>query len=105
MGLLKIMPFKVAVPKPKRNKTSDGIKRTTNKIVKGKVFQDKNGTYKVSAIFPGDNKYKQSIEYDEFTIKYFKPLNVTTNNTTYYKYNYTTQPKYQTRYVVRYVYV
>lgn len=48
MGFLKAMQFKVAVPKPKRNKTSDGIKRITNKIVKGKVFQEKDGTYKVS---------------------------------------------------------
>ena len=54
MGLLKLMPFKVAVPKPKRNKTSDGIKRTTNKIVKGKVFQDENGTYKVSISMEND---------------------------------------------------
>lgn len=54
MGLLKVMPFKVAVPKPKRNKTSDGIKRTTNKIVKGKVFQDENGTYKVSINMKND---------------------------------------------------
>ena len=54
MGLLKVMPFKVAVPKPKRNKTSDGIKRTTNKIVKGKVFQDENGTYKVSISMEND---------------------------------------------------
>ena len=54
MGLLKVMPFKVAVPKPKRNKTSDGIKRTTNKIVKGKVFQDENGTDKVSINMEND---------------------------------------------------
>ena len=54
MGSLKLMPFKVAVPKPKRNKTSDGIKRTTNKIVKGKVFQDENGTYKVSISMEND---------------------------------------------------
>ena len=54
MGLLKLMPFKVAVPKPKRNKTSDGIKRTTNKIIKGKVFQDENGTYKVSISMKND---------------------------------------------------
>ena len=54
MGLLKLMPFKVAVPKPKRNKTSDGIKRTTNKIVKGKVFQDENGTDKVSINMEND---------------------------------------------------
>ena len=54
MGLFKVMPFKVAVPKPKRNKTSDGIKRTTNKIVKGKVFQDETGTYKVSINMEND---------------------------------------------------
>lgn len=54
MGLLKVMPFKVAVPKPKRNKISDGIKRTTNKIVKGKVFQDENGIYKVSINMEND---------------------------------------------------
>lgn len=54
MGLIKLMPFKVAVPKPKRNKTSDGIKRTTNKIVKGKVFQDKDGTYKVAIDMQND---------------------------------------------------
>jgi len=55
MGLLKLMPFKVAVPKPKRNKTSDGIKRTTNKIVKGKVFQDEDGTYKVAIDMRNDS--------------------------------------------------
>ena len=54
MGLLKLMPFKVAVPKPKRNRTSDGIKRITNKIVKGKVFQEKDGTYKVSISMEND---------------------------------------------------
>lgn len=54
MGLLKVMPFKVAVPKPKHNKTSDGIKRTANKIVKGKVFQDENRTYKVSISMEND---------------------------------------------------
>lgn len=54
MGLLKLIPFKVAVPKPKRNKTSDGIKRTTNKIAKGKVFRDEDGTYKVSISMDND---------------------------------------------------
>lgn len=54
MGLLKIMPFKVAVPKPKRDRTSDGIKRTTNKIVKGTVFQDEDGTYKISISMGND---------------------------------------------------
>jgi hypothetical protein len=51
MSLLKI-PFKVAVPKPKRNKTS--FKRTTDKIVKGKVFQDEDGTYKISINISND---------------------------------------------------
>ena len=50
MGLLKLVPFKIAVPKPKRNKTSDGVKRTSNKIEKGKVFQDEDGTYKIAII-------------------------------------------------------
>ena len=54
MGLVKLMAFKVAVPKSKRNKTSDGIKRTTNKIIKGKVFQDENGIYKVSINMEND---------------------------------------------------
>lgn len=54
MGLVKLMQFKVAVPKSKHNKTSDSIKRTTNKIVKGKVFQDENGTYKVSINMEND---------------------------------------------------
>ena len=54
MGFIKSMQFKVAVPKPKRNKTSDGIKRITNKIVKGKVFQEKDGTYKVSINIDND---------------------------------------------------
>ena len=54
MGLLNLIPFKVAVPKPKRNKTSDGIKRTTNKIIKGKVFQDEDGIYKISISMEND---------------------------------------------------
>lgn len=57
MGFLKLVPFKVAVPKPKRNKTSDGIKRTTNKIVKGKVFQDEDGTYKISIDMRNDSTH------------------------------------------------
>ena len=55
MGFIKSIQFKVAVPKPKRNKTSDGIKRITNKIVKGKVFQEKDGTYKVSINMNNDS--------------------------------------------------
>lgn len=54
MGLLRLMPFKVAVPKPKRNRTSDGIKRTTNKIIKGKVFQDDDGIFKVAINMQND---------------------------------------------------
>lgn len=48
MGFLKLAAFKVSVPKPKRKKVNDGITRTSNKIVKGKVFQDEDGTFKVS---------------------------------------------------------
>ena len=55
MSLFKLMPFKVAVPKPKRNKTSDGIKRIINKIVEGKVFQDEDGTYKVAISMQNDS--------------------------------------------------
>lgn len=54
MGFLKSIQFKVAVPKPKRNRTSDGIKRISNKIVKGKVFQEEDGTYKVSITIDND---------------------------------------------------
>lgn len=57
MGLLKLMPFKVAVPKPKRNKTSDGVKRTSNKITKGKVFQDEDGTFKVAIDMQNDETH------------------------------------------------
>ena len=57
MGLLKVMPFKVAVPKPKRNKTSDGVKRTSNKITKGKVFQDEDGTFKVAINMQNDETH------------------------------------------------
>ena len=64
MGLVKLMAFKVAVPKPKRNKTSDGIKRTTNKIVKGKVFQDENGTYKVSISMDNDPVHPDLLVFD-----------------------------------------
>ena len=57
MGLLKLMPFKVAVPKPKRNKTYDGVKRTSNKITKGKVFQDEDGTFKVAIDMQNDETH------------------------------------------------
>ena len=66
MGLLKVMPFKVAVPKPKRNKTFNGVKRTTNKIVKGKVFQDEDGTFKVSINMEND-PFHPDLRVLEFT--------------------------------------
>ena len=66
MGLLKLMPFKVAVPKPKRNKTSDDVKHTTNKIVKGKVFQDEDGTFKVSINMQNDEIHS-ALRILEFT--------------------------------------
>ena len=65
MSLLKL-PFKVAVPKPKRNKTSVGIKRTTNKIVKGKVFQDEDETYKI-AISMNNDTINPDLRILEFT--------------------------------------
>ena len=64
MGLLKLMPFKVAVPKPKRNKTSDGVKRTSNNIIKGKVFQDENGTFKISIDMKNDPDYPDLLVLD-----------------------------------------
>ena len=66
MGLLKVMPFKVAVPKPKRNRTSEGIKRTSNRIVKGKVFQDEDGTYKI-AINMNNDTVNPDLRILEFT--------------------------------------
>ena len=66
MGLLKLVPFKVAVPKPKRNKTSDGIKRTSNKIEKGKVFQDEDGTYKIAIILQ-DGSVNPDLKVLDFT--------------------------------------
>lgn len=66
MGLLKVMPFKVAVPKHKRNKTSDGIKCISNKITKGKVFQDEDGTFKV-AIDMQNDKTHHDLRILEFT--------------------------------------
>ena len=66
MGLLKVMPFKVAVPKPKRNRTSEGIKRTSNRIVKGKVFQDEDGTYKI-AINMNNDTVNPDLRVLEFT--------------------------------------
>lgn len=76
MGLLKLMPFKVAVPKPKRNKTSDGIKRTTNKIAKGKVFQDEDGTFKVSINTENDPFYPD-LRILEFTERSYDLTNKT----------------------------
>lgn len=54
MGFIKL-PFKVAVPKPKRNKTFDTIKRTTNKLVRGKVFQDTDGIFKIAISIQKDS--------------------------------------------------
>lgn len=48
MGILNFTKFRVAVPKPKRKRNTDGVSRTSNKIIRGKVFQDKDGTYKVT---------------------------------------------------------
>lgn len=56
MARLVLQGLKIAVPKPKRNKTSDGIKRTTNKIIRGKVFQE-DGIYKVAIDMKNDQNY------------------------------------------------
>ena len=57
MGIINVTRFKVAVAKPKRKKINEGIKRTTNKIVVGKVFQDEDGTFKVSVDMKNDESY------------------------------------------------
>lgn len=54
MSPLRLVQFKVAVPKHKRTRTSDGIKRDSNKIVKAVVFQAEDGTYKVSINMEND---------------------------------------------------
>ena len=50
---MSFIKFKVAVPKHNRTRTSDGITRVTNKIVKGKVFQDEDG-YKIAINMQND---------------------------------------------------
>ena len=61
MAKIILAQFKISVPKPKRNKISDGITRTTNKIIRGKVIQDEEGNYKV--VIKNDNDKNPSI-YD-----------------------------------------
>ena len=65
MGFLKLVPFKVAVPKVKRNRISDGIKRTSNNIIKGKVFQDNDGIFKIAI-----NMQKDSVNPDLLILEF-----------------------------------
>ena len=57
MVKLILQGLKIAVPKPKRSKTSDGIVRTGKKITRGKVFQDEDGTYKVAIDMKNDQHF------------------------------------------------
>lgn len=89
----------------KKNHTSE-YNGTTDQWGTYKIWNIKSGNYTYCAIFPGDDEYKSSIEEGNLTIKKFVPSNVTS----YYVYRNVTSynitvPKYETRYVVRYVYV
>lgn len=45
---IRLIPFKVSVPKPKRERNTSGITRVSNKIHTGKVFKDEDGVYKIA---------------------------------------------------------
>jgi hypothetical protein len=64
MGILNFTKFKVAVPKPKRKRNTDGVSRTSNKIIRGKVFQDENGTFKISIDMKNDPDYPDLLVLD-----------------------------------------
>ena len=66
MVKLVLQGLKIAVPKPKRSKTSDGIVRTGKKITRGKVFQDEDGTYKVAIDMKNDQHFP-NLRILEFT--------------------------------------
>lgn len=57
MGLFKLVPFKIAVPKTKPKHNTNDIKRTTNKIVKGTVFKEEDGTYKICMSMENDETH------------------------------------------------
>ena len=64
MSFLKLAAFKVSVPKPKRKKINDGITRTSNKIVKGRVFKDEEGIYKFSISMENNPLYPDLRVFD-----------------------------------------
>lgn len=64
MGILNFTKFKVAVPKPKCRRNTDGVSKTSNKIIKGKVFQDENGTFKISIDMKNDTNYPDLLILD-----------------------------------------
>lgn len=75
MVKLVLQRLKIAVPKPKRKKTSDGIVRT-GKITKGKVFQE-DGIYKVAIDMKNDQNYPDLLIL-EFTERSYDLVGKTT---------------------------
>ena len=61
--MLNLVRFKVAVPKIKP-KPSTGVKRESNKIVRGTVFQDEEGNYKVSITLNSDTLHPDLLVLD-----------------------------------------
>lgn len=70
MGFLKLVNLKVSVPKPKHKKHNDGITRTSNKIITGKVFIE-NGIYKIAIDMKNDDTYPDLLVL-EFTEKSYE---------------------------------
>ena len=64
MGILNFTKFRVAVPKPKHRRNTDGVSRTSNKIIRGKIFQDENGTFKISIDMKNDPNYPDLLVLD-----------------------------------------
>lgn len=71
-----LFQLKVAVPKPKRNKVNHGIVRTSNKIVKGKVFQDEEGNYTVSIIDENNQDNPRILSFTERSFDLTNKINV-----------------------------
>ena len=82
MVKLILQGLKIAVPKPKRSKTSDGIVRTGKKITRGKVFQDEDGTYKVAIDMKNDQHFPDLciLEFTERSYDLVGRVNVFSKN-------------------------
>ena len=82
MVKLILQGLKIAVPKPKRSKTSDGIVRTSKKITKGKVFQDEDGIYKVAIDMKNDQHFPdlRILEFTERSYNLVGRTNVFSRN-------------------------